>query len=185
MKKYRTANGKLIDIDGLRLANEDTIAVGNMRTNARGDELGPGGRVVKTRNEKMNENYKLHTMVPKDDAVHADAITAQITTDERSARMEQVRDIVRRTEEAKKQEPVETKETDADDLEDITKFYSEPAPAAPAHAGPQFGNLNDLSKEQTPVVSKRRRGSLAAEVAKTSEVQQNTSSVPVKTIRRI
>ena len=69
VKKYKTANGKLVDLDGLRLKNEDTIAVGNMRINARGDELGPGGQVVKTRNERMNENYKLHTMVPKDDAV--------------------------------------------------------------------------------------------------------------------
>ena len=69
VKKYKSANGKLVDLDGLRLKNEDTIAVGNMRTNARGDELGPGGKVVKTRNERMNENYKLHTMVPTDGGV--------------------------------------------------------------------------------------------------------------------
>ena len=69
-KSYKTANGKLIDMDGLRLKNEETIALGNMRTNARGDELGPGGKVIKTRNERMNENYKLHSMVPKDDLVH-------------------------------------------------------------------------------------------------------------------
>ena len=70
VKKYKSANGKIVDMDGIRLKNEEIIAVGNMRTNARGDELGPGGRVVKTRNERMNENYKLHTMVPKDDVVH-------------------------------------------------------------------------------------------------------------------
>ena len=69
VKKYKSANGKLVDLDGLRLKNEDIIAVGNMRTNARGDELGPGGKVVKTRNERMNENYKLHTMVPTDGGV--------------------------------------------------------------------------------------------------------------------
>ena len=51
VKKYKTANGKLVDLDGLRLKNEDTIAVGNMRINARGDELGPGGQVVKTQPE--------------------------------------------------------------------------------------------------------------------------------------
>jgi hypothetical protein len=79
-KAYKTANGKLIDMDGLRLKNEDTIALGNMRTNARGDELGPGGRVIKTRNERMNENYKLHSMVPKDDLVHDTLDMAQERT---------------------------------------------------------------------------------------------------------
>ena len=36
-----------------------------MNVNARGDQLGPGGKVVKTRNEVMKEAYKLHTMVPQ------------------------------------------------------------------------------------------------------------------------
>ena len=40
-KAYRTALGKSIDMDNLRLANEGTIAIGNMKVNARGDELGP------------------------------------------------------------------------------------------------------------------------------------------------
>lgn len=58
---YRSAQGKLVDIEKLRLANEDTIAVGNMKVNARGDQLGPGGRVVKTRNQLMKEYYALNT----------------------------------------------------------------------------------------------------------------------------
>ena len=41
VKKYKSANGKIVDMDGIRLKNEEIIAVGNMRTNARGDELGP------------------------------------------------------------------------------------------------------------------------------------------------
>lgn len=65
-KGYRTALGKTIDIDSIRLAHEDTIAVGNMKVNARGDELGPGGKVVKTRNQLMDEYYKLNTPVPTD-----------------------------------------------------------------------------------------------------------------------
>ena len=59
--KKRTALGQEIDMDSLRLNNEETIAVGNMRVNARGDELGHGGRVVKTRNQVMDEYYKLNT----------------------------------------------------------------------------------------------------------------------------
>jgi len=60
-KVYRSAQGRMIDIEKLRLANEETIAVGNMKVNARGDQLGPGGRVVKTRNQIMKEYYNLNT----------------------------------------------------------------------------------------------------------------------------
>lgn len=62
-KIYRTALGRSIDMDTIRLSNEETIAVGNMRVNARGDELGPGGEVVRTRNQVMNDYYKLNTPV--------------------------------------------------------------------------------------------------------------------------
>jgi hypothetical protein len=58
---YRTANGRQVDVDGIRLANESVIALGNLRVNARGDELGPGGKVVKTRDQVMKEYYALHT----------------------------------------------------------------------------------------------------------------------------
>jgi hypothetical protein len=60
---YRTANGKVIDIDALRLKNEEVIALGNMRVNARGDDLGPGGRVVRSRNQKTKEQYNTAGMV--------------------------------------------------------------------------------------------------------------------------
>lgn len=55
---YKTALGKQIDFDAIRLANEHVIAVGNMKVNARGDEIGPGGVVVRTRNEVMEEYYQ-------------------------------------------------------------------------------------------------------------------------------
>jgi hypothetical protein len=60
-RTYRTAQGKMIDIDGLILTNEQTIAVGNMNVNARGDELGPGGKVAAGRNQNMNDYYRLNT----------------------------------------------------------------------------------------------------------------------------
>jgi hypothetical protein len=68
-KIHRTAAGRTVDMESLRLANEGTIAIGNMNVNARGDELGPGGRVVKTRSQRLNELQGLHTMVPTDGAV--------------------------------------------------------------------------------------------------------------------
>ena len=37
-KIHRSARGDAIDMDMIRLANESTIAIGNMKTNARGDE---------------------------------------------------------------------------------------------------------------------------------------------------
>ena len=64
--KYRSAHGKMIDIDKLRLMNEKTIAVGNMKVNARGDQLGQGGEVIATRNQAMNQQYKIHGTVVSD-----------------------------------------------------------------------------------------------------------------------
>ena len=60
-RTYRTAQGKTIDLDSIILTNEQTIAVGNMNVNARGDELGPGGQVVARRNQNMNDYYRLNT----------------------------------------------------------------------------------------------------------------------------
>ena len=45
-KIYKTARGKTIDMDKVKLANETVNAVGNMKVNARGDRLGVGGKVV-------------------------------------------------------------------------------------------------------------------------------------------
>jgi len=61
---YTTAQGKQIDIEGLRVANEETIAVGNMKVNARGDKLGAGGRVIETRNQTQDSYNRLSTPVP-------------------------------------------------------------------------------------------------------------------------
>jgi len=60
---YKTAMGKSIDIDNIMLRNEHVIAVGNRKVNAGGDELGAGGKVVKTRNQVMKEYYALNTPV--------------------------------------------------------------------------------------------------------------------------
>jgi hypothetical protein len=63
MTKYRTAQGKVLDIEKLRLSNEKSIAVGNMKVNARGDQLGQGGQIIATRNEVMNQKYKIQGAV--------------------------------------------------------------------------------------------------------------------------
>jgi hypothetical protein len=60
-----TANGNAIDMEALRLKNEKSVAVGNMKVNARGDEISPTtGEVTRTRNQRMADYYRLHTTVP-------------------------------------------------------------------------------------------------------------------------
>lgn len=55
--KFKTAGGKTIDIDNLRLMNEKTIAVGNMKVNARGDQLGKGGEIITPKSQVMAQQY--------------------------------------------------------------------------------------------------------------------------------
>jgi hypothetical protein len=54
-KIYKTMQGKTIDFDALRLANELVPAIGNMKVNARGDQIGPNGTIVRTRDDIVQE----------------------------------------------------------------------------------------------------------------------------------
>jgi hypothetical protein len=56
-KIYRTSNGRIVDMDLLRQKNELTPAVGNSRVNARGDELGPGGKIIRSREDILKDFY--------------------------------------------------------------------------------------------------------------------------------
>lgn len=56
-KLYRTMQGRMVDIEKLRASNENVKAVGNMSVNARGDVLGAGGQVIKSKEEQMKEYY--------------------------------------------------------------------------------------------------------------------------------
>ena len=48
---YRSMQGKPVDMNKLINLNETTPAVGNMKVNARGDELGAGGKIIRKREE--------------------------------------------------------------------------------------------------------------------------------------
>ena len=83
-KIYKTARGAQVNMDSLRLQNETVIAIGNMKVNARGDELGAGGQVVRTRNQVLKDRERMHTMVPTDEPVYAnlqEALAAQEAAD--------------------------------------------------------------------------------------------------------
>jgi hypothetical protein len=58
--------GKEVDFDKLRNRNETVLAVGNARVNARGDEIGPGGKIIRKREDVMAEYYTGQP-TPKDD----------------------------------------------------------------------------------------------------------------------
>lgn len=55
-RTYRTAKGKTIDMEAMRIANEKTVAAGNMKVNAKGDTL-KGGKVVQTAKERVAPSY--------------------------------------------------------------------------------------------------------------------------------
>jgi hypothetical protein len=56
-KMYRTALGRVVDFEAMQLKNELVPAVGNMRVNARGDELGENNSVIRNNNERVADYY--------------------------------------------------------------------------------------------------------------------------------
>jgi|SRR6056300_146142 len=74
-KIYTTMQGKQVDIDALRQRNELTPAVGNARVNARGDELGAGGQIIKKHEDIINEYYTGDKRHVVDEPTHKTAVT--------------------------------------------------------------------------------------------------------------
>jgi hypothetical protein len=50
---YRSMQGKTVDMHKLVMQNEMTVAVGNVKVNARGDELGAGGKIIRKREDVL------------------------------------------------------------------------------------------------------------------------------------
>lgn len=59
--KYRTHQGRTIDIGALILKNERTRAVGNMGVNARGDRIDADDRPIDSRKQQMDRKYRRQT----------------------------------------------------------------------------------------------------------------------------
>lgn len=79
-KIYRTMQGEQVDIEALFRKNELTVAVGNMQANARGDELGPRGTIVKTREQKAREYYQRQKAKKAAESEQAEETVAQQET---------------------------------------------------------------------------------------------------------
>lgn len=74
-KTYKSANGKQIDLDLLIARNELTPAVSNVRVNARGDELGQGGKIVRKREDMMKDYYNQSKRMTEETVVKPPAAT--------------------------------------------------------------------------------------------------------------
>ena len=81
-KVYRSMQGKSIDMDLLRQRNELTPAVGNAKVNARGDELGPGGKIVRPKEEVLKDYYKASSGVKDELATKKGETNSQPSAEE-------------------------------------------------------------------------------------------------------
>lgn len=55
---YTSMQGKVIDMEKLAIKHELTPAIGNMKVNARGDEIGDKGQIIRTREDILKDYYK-------------------------------------------------------------------------------------------------------------------------------
>ena len=79
-KVYRSYQGKQIDMDMLRKKHELTPAVGNARVNARGDELGPGGKIIRKREDVVKDYYNGNpSAVINQDAVASAPVSEEVS----------------------------------------------------------------------------------------------------------
>ena len=106
-QSYQTFQGKKIDMDTLRQRNELTPAVGNARVNARGDQLGPGGRIVKSREDAMRDYYEDNPQAAPDEVAQVEQPVEDV------AEPVQTKAQSKSVDNAKKAKAIE--ETDAED----------------------------------------------------------------------
>ncbi len=111
-KSYQTFQGKKIDMDTLRQRNELTPAVGNARVNARGDQLGPGGKIVKNRDEVLRDYYDEHPQAAPDEQATIEQPVEEV------AEPVQTKAQKKSVENAKKAKAVEAQDADDNWVED-------------------------------------------------------------------
>ena len=63
MSRHTSYRGVTIDMDTMRRENEKVTALGNMKVNAKGDEIGRGGTIIKQADKIARENHKSQTSV--------------------------------------------------------------------------------------------------------------------------
>lgn len=58
---YKSSQGKNVDMGALRLKNEQVRAVGNMKVNARGDQINDVNGVISKKTEQVTKHYQRQT----------------------------------------------------------------------------------------------------------------------------
>lgn len=56
-KPHTSMRGKVMDMDGMRAQNDQNVAIGNARMNARGDVVGRGGKIEIRREQIIRDFY--------------------------------------------------------------------------------------------------------------------------------
>lgn len=56
--KVRSHRGRVVDMDEIKIKNQEAVALGNMNVNARGDTIDEYGRITKSRDEVARDNIK-------------------------------------------------------------------------------------------------------------------------------
>jgi len=74
-RTYRTMQGKEIDMDKLMVKNELMPAIGNAKVNARGDELGNGGKILKKREEVVADYYESNPKAKSNKVIQTEIVT--------------------------------------------------------------------------------------------------------------
>ncbi len=79
---HKSARGKPVDMEAMRVQNEKVVAVtgGTQNVNSRGDVLGEGGKIIKTREEVLTSYNRVNPNAVADDVKPAVNITADVLT---------------------------------------------------------------------------------------------------------
>ena len=62
MSRHVTYRGTTLDMDSIRRENEKVPAIGNMKVNAKGDQVS-GGRITKTAGQIARENHRIQSTI--------------------------------------------------------------------------------------------------------------------------
>jgi hypothetical protein len=151
---HKSMRGVIVDLAKLMARQEKNITVGNTKTNARGDQLGKGGRIVKSADELAREHYNRND--PKaviQGGIKADADTPEIA----KTRIEEVEKPIETQKETQKETPKPTpKETpkETPKPKDKKSHIQEIDDPWVEDADGNFVRQSELQQEQNERVSK-------------------------------
>lgn len=165
---YRTALGKQIDIDKIRLRNENTVAVGNMRVNARGDSLDLNGQLAESKDNRMinSKQNKTYNSVRDEPIIESKTVSSQTRStpikDNNTAELQATIEKLQR----------ELAEKDAQIKAQAGKSLREAVADVPVVNEPA-ANEEEVTEVLTPTKTdeKPSRGGLAAAIQKNMELQ--------------